>query len=85
LKESGYDIVATTWFTISGPANLPKDITEKVNREIARSVSNPDAQARLQRDGMIAHIMSVDELSKYIDAETARWRPVLGQLGLIGK
>src|SRR6476469_4685584 len=48
LKESGYDIVATTWFSISGPANLPKDITEKVNHEIARAVSNPDAQARLQ-------------------------------------
>ena len=70
---------------ISGPANLPKDITDKVNREIARAVSNPEAQARLQRDGLIAHIMSVEELSKYIDAETARWRPVLDQLGLIGK
>jgi len=85
LKESGYDVVATTWFSISGPANLPKDITDKVNREIARAVSNPEAQARLQRDGMIAHIMSVEELSNYIDAETARWRPVLDQLGLIGK
>ena len=85
LKESGYDVVATTWFSISGPANLPKDITDKVNREIARAVSNPEAQARLQRDGLIAHIMSVEELSKYIDAETARWRPVLDQLGLIGK
>ena len=85
LKESGYDVVATTWFSISGPANLPKDITEKVNREIARAVSNPEAQARLRRDGLIAHIMSVEELSKYIDAETARWRPVLDQLGLIGK
>ncbi len=85
LKESGYDVVATTWFSISGPANLPKDITDKVNREIARAVSNPEAQARLQRDGLIAHIMSVEELSKYIDAETLRWRPVLDQLGLIGK
>jgi tripartite-type tricarboxylate transporter receptor subunit TctC len=85
LKESGYDVVATTWFSISGPASLPKDITDKVNREIARAVSNPEAQARLQRDGLIAHIMSVEELSKYIDAETARWRPVLDQLGLIGK
>jgi len=85
LKESGYDVVATTWFSISGPANLPKDITDKVNREIARAVSNPEAQARLQRDGMIAQIMSVEELSKYIDAETERWRPVLDQLGLIGK
>ena len=45
----------------------------------------PDVEARLRRDGLIAHIMSVEELSKYIDAETVRWRPVLDQLGLIGK
>ena len=84
LKELGYDVVATTWFSISGPANLPKDITEKVNREIARAVSNPEAQNRLRRDGLVAEIMTPDELAKYIDAETARWRPVLDRLGLIG-
>ena len=85
LKESGYDVVATTWFTISGPAGLPKDIVDKVNREIARAVSDPEAQQRLRRDGLIAQLMSPEELSQYIDAETERWRPVLDQLGLIGK
>lgn len=85
LKESGYDVVATTWFSISGPANLPKDITEKVNREIAAAVSKPEVQQRLRQDGMVVEIMTPDELSKYIDAETVRWRPVLDQLGLIGK
>ena len=54
LQGIGYDVVATTWFSISGPANLPKDITDKVNQEITRAVSNPEAQARLQRDGLIA-------------------------------
>ena len=38
FKEMGYDVVATTWFSISGPANLPKDITEKINREIVEAV-----------------------------------------------
>jgi tripartite-type tricarboxylate transporter receptor subunit TctC len=85
LKEAGYDVVATTWFTISGPAHLPKDIVEKVNREIARAVSIPEVQQRLRHDGLIAEIMSPEGLSNYIDAETARWRPVLDQLGLIGK
>ncbi|MCX7312427.1 MAG: tripartite tricarboxylate transporter substrate binding protein [Hyphomicrobiales bacterium] len=85
FKEAGYDVVATTWFTISGPAQLPKDLTDKVNREIARAVANPEVQQRLRQDGLIAQTMSPEELSRYIDAETARWRPVLDQLGLIGK
>ena len=25
FKELGYDMVATLWFALSGPANLPKD------------------------------------------------------------
>ena len=56
FKEQGYDVVATTWFSISGPANLPKDITDKMNREIIRAVSKPDVQARLRQDGLIAEI-----------------------------
>ncbi len=85
LKELGHDVIATTWFSISGPAGLPPDITEKMNREITRAVSKPEVQARLRRDGLIADPMTVEELKKHIEAETARWKPVLGQLGLIGK
>ena len=34
FKESGYDLVSTTWFSLSGPAGLPKDIVDRVNREV---------------------------------------------------
>jgi tripartite-type tricarboxylate transporter receptor subunit TctC len=85
FKEMGHDVVATTWFSISGPANLPKDITDKMNREIIRAVSKPEVQARLRQDGLIAETMSADGLKSYILEETARWKPVLDELGLIGK
>jgi tripartite-type tricarboxylate transporter receptor subunit TctC len=85
FKEMGVDLVATTWFTISGPAKLPDDIVQKMNREIIRAVSKPEVQQRLRQDGLIVETMSVEELKRYIDAETARWKPVLEQLGLIGK
>jgi tripartite-type tricarboxylate transporter receptor subunit TctC len=85
FKEVGIDLVATTWFTISGPANLPKDIVDKMNREIANAVSKPEMQERLRRDGLVSEAMSVAQLKQFIDAETARWKPVLQQTGLIGK
>lgn len=85
FKELGYNIVATTWFSISGPAGLPKDIIEKVNREIIKAVSKPEVAQRLRQDGLVPEIMSVEQLGKYIDDETARWKPVLSELGLIGK
>jgi tripartite-type tricarboxylate transporter receptor subunit TctC len=85
FKEMGYDVVATTWFSISGPAGLPKNITDKMNSEIVRAVSKPEVMARLRQDGLIAETMSIDQLKNHILAESARWKPVLEQLGLIGK
>ena len=55
-----------------------------MNREIIRAVSKPEVQQRLRHDGMITEVMSVEQLKHYIDTETARWKPVLEQAGLIG-
>ena len=85
LKELDYDMVALLWFSLSGPANLPKDITEKVNAEINRAVQLPEVQARLRRDGLIADPMSVEQFNKFIDAEMVIWKPGLERAGLIGK
>jgi len=85
FQEMGVDLAATTWFTISGPAKLPQDIVQKMNREIIRAVSKPEVQQRLKQDGMVVETMSVEQLKQYIDAETTRWRPVLEKADLIGK
>jgi tripartite-type tricarboxylate transporter receptor subunit TctC len=85
FKELGFDMVATLWFAISGPANLPKAITEKVNAEINRGMQLPETQARLRRDGLIADPMSVEQLNKFVDSEVATWKPVMERTGLIGK
>jgi tripartite-type tricarboxylate transporter receptor subunit TctC len=85
FKELGYDMVATLWFALSGPANLPKPIVEKVNSEINRGVRSPETEARFRRDGLIADPMSFEQLNKFIDAEFATWKPVMERAGLIGK
>jgi tripartite-type tricarboxylate transporter receptor subunit TctC len=35
LRELGFpDLVATTWFGLSGPAGLPSDIVHKLNESV---------------------------------------------------
>jgi len=85
FKELGYDLVTTLWFSISGPAGLPRNIVERVNAEINRAVQLPEVEARLRRDGLIADPMSVEEFNKFIDAEYAIWKPGLERAGLIGR
>ena len=86
LKEQGYDIVSTTWYALSGPANLPDDMVQKLNRAVAEGMAMPEAeQQRLKQNGLINEAMSVAEFHKFIDSEITRWKPVVEQAGLVEK
>jgi tripartite-type tricarboxylate transporter receptor subunit TctC len=86
LKEAGYpDLTTTTWFSLSGPANLPRPLAERLNREINEMVKKPDIRERIQRDGMITEQMSIEQFDKFIAAETVRWKPVIEAAGLVSK
>ena len=85
LKEVGYpDLTTTTWFSLSGPANMPRPLAERLNREVVAMLKKPDIQERIQRDGMITETMSIPEFDKFIAAETTRWKPVIEAAGKAG-
>lgn len=83
LKEQGYDIVSTTWYSLSGPAGLPDHIVQKVNREISAGMARPEFRERLLQAGFLNEPMSVAQFRAFIDAETARWKPVVEAAGLV--
>jgi tripartite-type tricarboxylate transporter receptor subunit TctC len=86
FKELGYpDVVHTTWFALSGPAGLPADIVQKVNREIVRTMTRSDVQQRLRQEGLVSEPLSPEDFRKLIEAETVRWRPAIERAGLMGK
>lgn len=86
FKELGYpDLVASTWFSISGPAKLSKAIAERLNREINAAMAKPEVQARMRRDGLLTQAMTPAEFTKFVAAESARWTPLVERAGLAGK
>jgi len=86
FTELGYpDVASTVWFSLSAPAGLPADIVQKVNREIARAMTTPEAQQRLGQLGLVADAMTVAQFNALIARETMRWKPVIEQLGLVEK
>ena len=85
FKEAGYpDVISTIWFALSGPAGLPNDIVQKVNREVANAMRKPEVQERLRKDGSLTQPMSVEEMRKFIADESTRWKPVVERAGLVG-
>jgi tripartite-type tricarboxylate transporter receptor subunit TctC len=86
FKELGYPELSTnTWFSLSGPAGLPADIMQKVNREIARTMAKPEMQQRMRQEGMVTEALTPEEFKALIERETAFWRPVIEKAGLIEK
>jgi tripartite-type tricarboxylate transporter receptor subunit TctC len=86
FKELGYpELTTTTWFSLSGPAGLPADIVQKVNREIANTMAKPEMRQRMQQEGMVTEALTPDEFKALIERETKLWRPVIEKAGLVEK
>ncbi|MGZ3410799.1 MAG: Bug family tripartite tricarboxylate transporter substrate binding protein [Xanthobacteraceae bacterium] len=82
FKESGFDLVSTTWFSLSGPAGLPKAIVERVNQEVVTAFAKPEVQARLRVEQVLTEPMTPAEFTKFVEEEYLRWKPVAERIGL---
>src|SRR5262249_38055582 len=82
FKERGFpDLVSTTWFSLSGPAGLPRPIVEKVNREVVRALAKPEMRDRLRDDGMVTEALDSGAFQAFVADETARWKPAAARIG----
>jgi tripartite-type tricarboxylate transporter receptor subunit TctC len=80
FREVGQDLVAATWFSLSGPAKLPNDIVQQISRETLKAMQLPEVQKRLEMDAIETRLLSPQEFTKFIEAETARWAPLAKEI-----
>ena len=82
FQESGYrNLVATVWFSLSGPPGMPADVVNKLNGEVRRILQLPDVRERLGRDGIEANQLDAKAFGDYMAAEVKRWAPVVRASG----
>jgi len=82
FKEQGYDIEALLWYGLSAPAATPRDVVDALNRTINQVLDDPAFIDRARAIGMEPRGGSPDGYAKYVQAETARWVPLLQRLNL---
>lgn len=82
FKEQGYDIEAPLWYSLSVPAGTPKDTITKLNKTVNEVLADPDFVARARAIGMEPRGGTPEELDRFIQAERARWVPILESLKL---
>lgn len=76
FKELGYDLAASTWFSLAGPAGMPAEITQRLNSAVDKILQTPEFRKRLEQDAIEPKPMSPEELTKFVAQETARWKPI---------
>jgi len=77
FAESGYaELVATTWFGLSGPAGLPAGIVQRLNAAVRASLQEPEVRDRLRAEGSEPNELDAAGFTEFIRAEIRRWAPL---------
>jgi tripartite-type tricarboxylate transporter receptor subunit TctC len=81
FKESGFDIVGTSWYAVFAPAKTPADVREKYSKILATTVQRPEIKERLLKMGLYAAGTTPDELGKVQKRDSALWAPAVAASG----
>jgi len=73
---------ASGWFAMLAPKGTPKPIVEKINRELAKAIADPDVRDRFIKQGAEPMALMPEEASKFISSETAKWREIITKAGI---
>lgn len=82
LKEQGYSSLEfASWFGIVAPARTPADIVGKLNADIVKAVSSPEAKAKYEELGFRVTGTSRDQFARIIAADTVTWGKAVAATG----
>jgi tripartite-type tricarboxylate transporter receptor subunit TctC len=73
----GYEF--SSWGGVFAPARTPRAIVLKLNAEIGRALESPDIRKRFTDMGLVAKSSTPEEFGKFLEAEIAKWRVLLGK------
>lgn len=78
IAESGLPgFEVTAWGGIIGPANLPKDIVQRLNTEIRTALANPGLRERFRFLGADTAPSTPEEFRELSRVETAKWAKIV--------
>ena len=83
VAESGVPgYAASSWNAIAAPAKTPREIVERLNREINAALASAEVKEKLAAQGVTARGSSPDEMRKPLAADIEKWRRVIEQAGI---
>jgi tripartite-type tricarboxylate transporter receptor subunit TctC len=83
IAEQGYaGYEATNWYAYVAPAKTPRNIVTRLNRDIVRTLNDPETHAAILKQGEEPTPSTPEELAKHIAREHATWGKVINEAGI---
>ena len=83
IAEAGYaGYEALNWYGFLAPRGTPKDIIDRLNREIVKALAAPQAVAALHKTGTEPKSSTPEEFAQYIKREYDTWGKVVKEAGI---
>jgi tripartite-type tricarboxylate transporter receptor subunit TctC len=70
-------LVAENYFGVSGPAGMPKEVTDKLAGALAAIVSDPAIIKRFEELGITAVKMGSPEFTAFVAKQVNDWQPAI--------
>ena len=83
VAELGYPgYKAVTWNGLMAPAGTPKAIVDKINSDVVKALTTPEAREALLSQGAEAAPMTPDEYGVFLKKEIDKWGKVIKEAGI---
>jgi tripartite-type tricarboxylate transporter receptor subunit TctC len=73
---------AKLWFGLFAPANTPRPVVTKLNREVAAILNAPETRETFLKQGVASSPSTPEELADWVRTELARWTPIIQAAGI---
>jgi tripartite-type tricarboxylate transporter receptor subunit TctC len=82
LAETVPNFEYAAWTGIIGPQGVPKAIVDRLAKETAAMLSDPEMVSTFQKQSMVAIMKGPAEFSEHIRTEIVKWNKVIGDAGI---
>lgn len=72
----------TSWAGLFGPARMPREIVDRLNKEFAAAMRRPDVQAAMERQAFSLSPSSPEQLGAFVKEQMESYRSILRAAGV---
>ncbi len=76
------DLLIENWYGMVGPAGLPREVLDRINRVAVEAMSDPSIKDKLADQGLTLVPQTPEEFRAFIATDAIRWANVVKKAGL---